>query len=231
MKKIKIILFFFILFFSGFKTYSFSDNNFFEFLNRRIYSFNRGIDSVLLDKASTIYINIMPKYFKKNFGFFFDNMSEIQNCFNGLILNNVNYFKISFSRFIINSTFGLCGFFDLASSVNIPPNKLEFRDILINFGYNNSSYIFLPVIGPGTLRDDIGLFVTQLFTLQFYFIDKLSIYYFFEIINKKSQILFDSNFFDKNMLDGYSFLKDVFLQNINYKDNKLDNDFLSEPPE
>ncbi|MDP2763113.1 MAG: MlaA family lipoprotein [Enterobacteriaceae bacterium] len=231
MKLLSIFFIVFVFFLSGCKTLSFYCVDDFEFFNRRIYSFNRGIDKTLIDPATVVYINIIPVFLEKNISNFFKNFSDFQNFTNSLFVFNFNVASVSLSRIFINSTFGLFGFFDLASRVGIEYFRFDFKEVLRFYGYNNSAYMILPIIGPGTVRDNISLIIMQLFVPQFYYFKRLVFYYFFEILYKKSQVSFDSDFFDKNMVDGYSFLKSIYFQNSDYVNNVNGDDFLRDSME
>ena len=197
-----------------------------EFINRRIYAFNRGIDYILTDPATKIYVNIVPKFITNRIDDFFKNSEEIQNLIVYYKILNKEDFYYHVSRIMINSTFGLLGLFDIAKKIKKPYKEYNLNNIFL---FHKSSYIMIPVIGPGTLKNTIFLLTTQIFNPYIYIFKDLIIFYFLEIINKKSQIMFDNMFFHKNFIDSYSFLKDIYMQNIMKEDE--DKDYLLEPPE
>jgi phospholipid-binding lipoprotein MlaA len=64
------------------------------------------------------------------------------------------------TRFLLNSTWGLGGVFDVAAAGGLEPRRQDFGLTLAKWGYQESTYIVLPFLGPSTVRDTIGRFVT-----------------------------------------------------------------------
>lgn len=218
MKFLNIFLFFLVFVLLG-KSFEYGD---LDFLNRRIYSFNRGVDKTLLSPAISFYVDVIPSSADCKISDFVKNVSDFQNFFISVFELNFYLLKSCVSRVFINFDFGLFGFLDIASSANFVYFKLDFKDVLRFYGYNYSNYIVFPVIGPMTIRDVISLFFVQLFVPQFYFLRYLVLYYFFDVVFKRSKIFFDMEFFNSSAIDGYSFLKDIYLQNNNYDIDELD---------
>jgi len=217
----------FLLFFFNFKCENMLNADMLESFNRRMYAFNRGVDRVLLMPSTSFYIDVVPDVIDNGIDNFLKNISECQNFFLNLVTFKLDDLCSGLSRLVINSTFGFCGFVDLSANVNIFYKFFDFNSV---FGFYKSRYMMLPIVGPGTIKSNIYLLFIQLLNPCVYLFDKLFIYYFFEVINKKSQIVFDSDFFHKNMVDGYSFLKDIYMQNIGFKEIEHDF-FLEEPPD
>lgn len=203
-----IFLFIFVLFFNS-NTLS-SDK--LELLNRRIYAFNRGIDKVFLNSCVETYINVVPESLALKINNFFSNLFDVQNLFLNLFLLKFKNFDKILPKVIINSTFGFLGFFDLAEKFNLNVEFISFFNMKSFPIILSKKYIFLPVIGPGLTMYNLNILILQLFNPFFYIVNNLSFFYFIDLINKKSQIYFDSNFFHINFLDGYSFLKDIYFQ-------------------
>lgn len=199
------------------------------FINRRIYAFNRGVDKSVLCPAVAINVNLMPNIFETSVNNFFKNIFECQNIVFFILSVDFNNVLNSLSRFIINTTFGFFGCLDLASKVNFIYKDIDFRIVLYKYGYMKSEYIMVPFVGPGTIKSNISLLVVHIFSPYVYFFDKFFVYCFFEIIRKKSFIIFDSEFFHTSMLDGYTFLKDIYMQNNFYFINFSDEILLEEP--
>ncbi len=178
--------------------------------NRRIYSFNRGVDKILLDPSVVCYMKIMPDFFKKNYNNFFKNIFEIKDISFILFYFNfkINYYKCV--RIIINSMFGLFGMYDISCVLGMISCNILYDRFIKCY---KSIFLILPIIGPCTISGIFVLLISQIFNPCLYFIDDVFIYYFFEIINKKSDLMFDGNFFYNTMTDGYAFLKDVYFQN------------------
>lgn len=224
------LLIFLFLFF-GIKFDDTVDCKVFDFFNRRIYAFNRGVDKIVLDPSVSVYINLTPVIVENSVNNFFKNISEIQNLTFFFLLKDTDGMLNSFSRFVINTTFGFLGFFDLASRVDLFYRYVDLKNLFNKYGYIESTYIMLPFIGPGTIKNNFSLLVAQILNPCFYVLNNFVFYCFFEIVRKKSLIVFDGEFFHKSMFDGYSFLKDIYMQNNFYSGGFESDLFLDEPPD
>lgn len=221
----------FLFLFFGIKCDEVIDYKSFESFNRRIYAFNRGVDKVVLNPSVTMYVNLTPRRVENGINNFFKNTSEIQNFIIFLILKDFDHAFNSFFRFVINTTFGFLGFMDVASRVNLFYKYVDLKILFNTYGYLESTYMMLPFVGPGTVKNNLSLLVTQALNPYFYILNNFIFYCFFEIVRKKSLIVFDGEFFHRTMFDGYSFLKDVYIQNNFYSGGFESDLFLDEPPD
>jgi phospholipid-binding lipoprotein MlaA len=202
--------FIYILFFTPLLMINFGITDPFESINRRLYSFNRGIDNILIMPCTNFYIKVLPKFIENPINNFLKNILDIQNCILYILNFDFSKAKISFIRFFLNSTIGLCGFLDIASKFNFNYTYFDFN--LLKHGSYGSYYIFIPFIGPNTLISTSYILISQLFNPYVFMFNDILIYYFLEIINKRSILPFDTDFFHKKMTDGYVFLKDIYIQ-------------------
>lgn len=225
-----IFLIFLFLFF-GIKFDDTVDYKVFDSFNRRVYAFNRGFDKVVLDPSVSIYINLTPVVVENSINNFFKNVSEIQNFTFFFLLKDSDSMLNSFSRFAINTTYGFFGFFDLASRVDLFYKYADLKSLFNKYGYIDSIYIMFPFVGPGTIKNNFSLLFAQVLNPCFYILNNFVFYCFFEIVRKKSLIVFDGEFFHKSMFDGYSFLKDIYMQNNFYSVGFESDLFLDEPPD
>ncbi len=203
-----IFLFLFILFFNS-DTFS---SKSLEIFNRRVYSFNRGIDKVFLNPCTEIYITVLPSVMASNIDNFFSNLSDIQNIFLNLFFLRFDEFNKAFSKVLINSTFGFLGFINLSSNFELDITSTLFFNMSFFPVSLSKKYMLLPLVGPGSTMHNFNLLIFQFFNPFFHIFNNLSFFYFVDLISKKSNMHFDSNFFHANILDGYSFLKDVYFQ-------------------
>ncbi len=200
-----------------------------EKLSRRIYSFNRGVDKIFLDPVTTVYVKVTPSFVKTGFNNFFRNIVDCQNTVSSLFYKDWYNCINSLMRFTINSTVGIFGTFDVADYiVGLKYEEID-NNILGLFYDGKVRYIVAPVIGPGAFIDHMNLLTIQLLNPYVYLINTIPLFYFIEIINKKSILMFDNNFFHKTMEDGYLFLKDAHAQRSIFLLNPEDDSFLDEP--
>ncbi|MBN9542582.1 MAG: VacJ family lipoprotein [Alphaproteobacteria bacterium] len=129
----------------------------FEKLNRAIYSFNKGLDTVALEPISKVYKKVVPDFAKNRVNDFFVNLSEPVSMINHLLQGNGEGFFQSFSRFLVNSTLGLLGTMDIAGLNGVKKMNTGFADTMANACITSGSYVVLPILGPSSTRDTFGL--------------------------------------------------------------------------
>jgi phospholipid-binding lipoprotein MlaA len=128
-----------------------------EPFNRAIFSFNEVVDDFLLEPIARGYSNVVPVWGKKRVGNFLSNLSEPINFVNATLQANDQSAFTSLWRFIINTTFGLLGTFDAATEVGLTEKPESFGETLYVWGITESPYLVLPLFGPSTFRDGVGL--------------------------------------------------------------------------
>lgn len=189
-----------------------------EGMNRGIYKFNDVADRVLLKPVATAYKTVTPSPIRKGFNNFFNNLGSITTVLNDLLqLKFANAFTDA-GRFIINSTFGLAGFIDVASMDNIPNRKEDFGQTLGYWGVGNGAYLVLPFLGPSTLRDTSGLVFDTVTTDPITYthnIGEIRLHNQLraaQLIDRRTELLDAKDFVDEASLDPYAFTRDAYLQ-------------------
>lgn len=121
--------------------------------NRGMSSVNQQVDKWFLKPVAKGYDKATPKPVKTGVGNFFANLSEVSNVLNDILQGKWNQAGTDGSRFLINTTVGLFGLFDVASASGIEKSDGEdFAQTLAVWGVPAGSYIELPILGPRTLR-------------------------------------------------------------------------------
>ncbi|MDX2049824.1 MAG: VacJ family lipoprotein [Rickettsiaceae bacterium] len=125
----------------------------FEKVNRRIFYFNSAIDRIFLKPIASVYGRVLSDFSKNRIGDFTDNIKEPLTTVNFILQLNVqNSFK-SFWKFLINSTFGLGGTFDLSHRFKFKHKPQTFGSTLATYGVGPGPYIVLPIFGSTNMRD------------------------------------------------------------------------------
>ncbi len=127
-----------------------------EPMNRSIYDFNARFDRYVWLPIVSGYEWLLPNFAQTGVSNFFNNTFDINNIFNGFLQGEAGDGMTSISRLLINSTVGVLGFFDVASSMDIPRPKHDFGETLGVWGVNDGPYVVLPFLGPSNLRDSAG---------------------------------------------------------------------------
>ncbi len=179
--------------------------------NRRIHNFNNNADKAILKPVAKGYTRVAPKRVRKSVSNFFQNLSEPLYGVNNLLQGKVDRTLISAYRFIVNSTAGVGGLFDVVDHFyNIKPSKEDFGQTLAAWGVNPGPYLVLPFIGPSNLRDGFGFvvdrvsyFPNNIITNENVVTSGLSV---LNIVNTRAGFLrFDPTL--RNQIDTYQFIK------------------------
>jgi len=138
-------------------------NDPYEQRNRKVHAFNRGLDRALVRPAAKGYTNVLPDGVETAVGNVAGNLGEPADMTNSLLQGDFRGLGNASLRFLINSTFGIVGIFDVATDWGVPQHDTNFGETLHVWGAGEGAYIELPVAGPSTQRDAIGR-VVDLFT-------------------------------------------------------------------
>ena len=129
-----------------------------EGFNRTMFRIQFGIDKSVFGPVSKGYQHIVPKPARSGLRNFFRNLTEPVVFLNDLLQLKPGRAARTFARFTINSVVGLAGFLDVAGSkdVKLPHRNNSFGNTLAYYGVHSGPYLFLPLVGPTTLRDLLG---------------------------------------------------------------------------
>lgn len=128
----------------------------FKGFNRTMHGFNKTADRYVLKPVAQSYNYVVPKPAKNSVGNFFDNLAEPLNIVNNALQGKGYRALDSTYRFVINSTVGILGLFDVASYYNIEPAKEDLGQTFAAWGVAPGPYLVLPLLGPTNFRDGIG---------------------------------------------------------------------------
>ncbi len=132
-----------------------------EGFNRSMYRFNYYLDKHLLIPVVNGYEFVTPVFVQDRVSGFFNNIGEVRNFTNSLFQLKVVESAITLGRFVTNSTVGLGGMFDPATSMGMTRHDQDFGKTLGHWGVESGPYLVLPLFGPSSLRDAGGLAVDR----------------------------------------------------------------------
>ncbi len=127
-----------------------------EGFNRPIYRFNYWSDQYVFLPAVSVYQAVLPDFAEKGVHNFFTNLRQLTTLFNSVLQLSPRKSIDTAGRFIVNTTVGVAGFFDVASALDMPHHQEDFGQTLGYWGVGNGPYLVLPLLGPSNLRDSIG---------------------------------------------------------------------------
>lgn len=124
-------------------------------LNRFTYRFNARFDEAIFLPVSNGYRRV-PGPIRLGVHNFFSNLTEIDSFANYILQARFSGSARSLGRFVINSTIGIGGLFDVAKHVKLPSAPTGFSETLSTWGAHPGPYLVVPILGPSTLRDGVG---------------------------------------------------------------------------
>jgi phospholipid-binding lipoprotein MlaA len=130
-----------------------------EGFNRRAFKFNRGLDRYVIGPIGRGYMKITPKAVRNRVASVVTNLGEPGTAINDLAQGRPRAAGVTTSRFLINSTVGGLGLFDVGAKVGLEGHEADFGQTLGRYGAKSGRYVVLPLLGPTTLRDGAGRFV------------------------------------------------------------------------
>ena len=140
-----------------------------EPINRGIFWFNDQLDIFVLEPVAKGYNNVTPESVQSSVGNFFENLGYPKYFVSDLVQLKFTQAAEHTGRFLINSTLGFLGFFDVAEDFGLAPEKEDFGIALAYHDVPAGPYIVLPLLGPSNLRDGVGKVVD-------YFLDPLTMF-------------------------------------------------------
>ena len=202
----------------------------FENTSRAVFKFNMALDDIVLGPVA--------KGYKKGTSNFTSNIGTLLSIPNNILQGNFKQLGHSVGSFTINSTVGILGFLNPAEKLGLKPHKEDVGQTLGSYGISSGCYFVLPIFGPTTVRDSIGMLADSFVdpfahvtlrenellgasgnALDYYSIKGTSAVDFRADNDKNFESL------EKNSLDLYSSLKSIYLQD---RENKIRNSIVDE---
>lgn len=183
----------------------------FEGANRLTYKFNKGVDNLFLKHVARVY-EASPQFFQSGVSNVIANLDEPSNVVNNGLQEKGDETFISTSRFVINSTFGLGGVFDLATHLGLERQEADFGQTLRQNGFAHTPYIVLPLLGPTTATDGVGrVFGSQVHPIT-HVNDKAVQYPVWgtTAVHERADKLYLTDIAEEVALDEYIFIRDAY---------------------
>lgn len=189
-----------------------------EALNRPLWTFTwEYVDKYIARPGSLLYATITPKFLRKGLYNMAQHFNEPSTIINHLLLLNFDEAATSTSRFVLNSTIGVLGFYDPASDFGWTRNDKEFGEVLGRYGVSDGPYLIIPGIKPSSVREEVGDYVDKYYwpyaalsfwpSLARWAIDGMETR--LQLIEQED-MLYES-------VDSYEFVKNAYFQNMRYR--------------
>lgn len=182
--------------------------------NRKVYKFNSKVDRAILKPLAVRYVKHVPEKVRRGVRNFVANLREPTTVINDLLQGKFKQAGKDTARFLVNTTAGLLGIFDVAKHMKLPRNREDFGQTLGKWGVPAGPYMMLPLMGPSTLRDSVGLIPQYMYTdLTAGIEDDTLLWSIFaaRTIDLRSELLSVDRMLE-SQVDPYVFLRESFLQ-------------------
>ncbi|HSA77899.1 MAG TPA: MlaA family lipoprotein [Nitrospirota bacterium] len=183
--------------------------------NRAMFTFNDKLYFWVLKPVARGYNTVVPEPVRISVRNFFRNVAFPIRFVNCLLQGKLAGAGVELTRFVFNSTIGLAGFFDVATSrFELEPRKEDFGQTLGFYGMGGLMYIVWPFLGPSTVRDTVG-FAGDTFLDPVNYIDPFEAAFgvhAYERINTTSLELGDYEEMKKSSLEPYIAIRDAYIQ-------------------
>lgn len=202
-----------------------------ESWNRQVFEFNETVDYYSAKPLAQAYRNVTPQVVDDAITNVFSNLSEPLIVVSGLAQGKFLQALSDTGRFLVNSTIGILGIFDVARHMGMPKHNEDMGQVLATWGVDAGPYLVIPILGPSTVRDATG-FVVDTWGLdaldpQSQGLDNTQVYYssvFAEYLDLRADLIPAEGIISG---DRYSFIRSLYLQRREYliNDGQVQDEF------
>ena len=194
-----------------------SDSDRFEAVNRSIYAINDRLDHYVGEPVSRVYIDYTPDLLRVSISNFFSNVNYLNVVLNDFLQGKGEQGLTDSGRFLINSTFGAFGFFDIATPLGLTRHDEDFGQTLAVWGIGQGPYLVLPLLGPYTTRNLPDLGIRAVTNILFYASNPFSfLVAALEFIDNRSRLDQAIRFRNAAAVEPYLFTREAYLQHRNF---------------
>ena len=198
----------------------------FQQLNEKTHNFNQSLDESIATPIATMYRKVTPDFIEVGVTNFTDNIEDVNIALNNLLQGKIKEGFSDIFRFTLNSTIGVLGFFDVASTVGLTKHSEDFGQTLAVWGVSDGPYIVLPILGPSNLRDTLAR-IPEAFMTPLLLIDHDRTGYeltAIDLLDKRARYLGLESIV---IGDDYLFYRDAYFQSREFdiKDGLIEDEF------
>jgi len=182
-----------------------------EGLNRPIFVFNERLDQYLLKPTAQVYQAVMPDPAERGVSNFFSNLRDANSTINAVLQGRPGGAARAGGRFLLNSTIGMLGLFDVASRMGVEPYRTDFGHTLAIWGAPPGPFVMVPLLGPRTVRSGTGTVFDAMTSVEVA-IDDVRLrnsLVGLEVVNSRAKLLKAEDLMSG---DRYIFIRDAYLQ-------------------
>jgi phospholipid-binding lipoprotein MlaA len=188
-----------------------------EGFNRASYIFTDAVDRAVLKPTAKGYKAVAPQFVETGVSNFFSNLNQPTVIFNDLLQAKFRPAMNDTGRFLVNTTVGIGGLWDPASKFGLDRNDEDFGQTLGKWGVSSGPYLWIPLMGPATVRDGFGRVIDQV-TDPVWYVERDAIRYGLRGVNlidsRARQLDLEETL--ESTFDRYAFIRNAYLQQREY---------------
>lgn len=185
-----------------------------EGFNRAMFAFNEGLDKAVIKPVAQGYEAALPQTARNGVANFFGNIGDVFIGVNNALQGKVPEAVGDFSRVMVNTTVGILGFMDIATDLGVEKHDEDFGQTFGRWGAGSGAYVVLPVFGPRTVRDTVGLVVDvsvdPVGNLDH--VPARNTLLATRLVSDRAALLPADKVIEEAALDKYSYIRDGYLQ-------------------
>lgn len=182
--------------------------------NRSMTRFNDGVDEAVLKPVASAYRAAVPDLLRTGVNNFFGNLRDLWSAVNAALQLRPQAAVENFMRFNVNTFLGFGGVLDIATEAQMERHTTDFGQTLGRWGVPTGPYFVVPLLGPSTVRDGVGLVVDGMgdVVAGVEHIPSRNSLYALRVVETRANLLRAGNLLEQAALDKYSFTRDAYLQ-------------------
>ena len=185
-----------------------------EGFNRAMFGFNEGLDKVVIKPVAQGYDAVLPRPVQTGVVNFFSNIADVFIGVNNLLQGKPDQAVSDGGRFLINTTIGILGVFDVASQMGLEKHDEDFGQTFGRWGVGDGAYVVLPFFGPRTARDTVGLafdvYADPVANVRH--VRTRNTLLATRIVSDRAELLKADKIIEEAALDKYGYIRDAYLQ-------------------
>ncbi|MFI8743916.1 VacJ family lipoprotein [Pseudomonas sp. NPDC077186] len=203
-----------------------SEDDPWEGFNRAMFRFNDTLDTYALKPVAQGYQAVTPQFLEDGVHNVFGNLGDVGNLANNLLQGKLHDAGVDTGRLIFNTTFGLLGFFDVATPMGLQKNDEDFGQTLGAWGLGSGPYLVIPFLGPSSVRDATGKLPDSFLEPYPYMghVPTRNVTRAVDVVDTRASLLSAEKLISG---DKYIFIRNAYLQNREFKvqDGQVEDDF------
>ncbi len=186
-----------------------------EGYNRAMFGVNDGLDKIIFKPVATGYKTVVPDFARTGVSNFFSNLGDVWIGVNNILQGKLGAGVGDLGRFTINTTAGILGLFDVASSAGLEKHNEDFGQTLGRWGVGSGTFVVLPFFGPSNIRDSLSKFTLDWRGDPLKYVNNIPTrnqLMAARIVDSRAKLLDVGRLAEEAALDHYAYVRDAYIQ-------------------